>query len=122
VREELRLKVFENKVLSEYLGLRGMREQGNGENYITKIFNDFYSSTNIVRLIKSRRMMWAGHVASMGERWGVYRVLVGQPEGKRPLGRSRHRWENTTQLDLQEVGCGGGIILRWIFSECDVMA
>ena len=59
----------------------------------------------IVRVIKSRTMRWAGHVACMGERSGVYRVLVGKPEGKRPLGRPRRRWENNIKMDLQEVGC-----------------
>ena len=65
-----------------------------------------YSSPNIVRVIKSRRMRWAGHVAHMGEGRGVYRVLVGKPEGKRPLGRPRHRWEDNIRMDLQEVGLG----------------
>jgi len=58
-------------------------------------------------VIKSRRMRWAGHVARMGERRGVYRVLVGKPEGKRPLGRPRCRWEGNIKMDLLEVGCGG---------------
>ena len=65
-----------------------------------------YSSPNIVRVIKSRRMIWAGHVACMGEGRGVYRVLVGKPEGKRPLGRPRRRWEDNIRMDLQEVGLG----------------
>ena len=64
-----------------------------------------------MRVIKSRRMRWAGHVARMGEGRGVYRVLVGKPEGKRPLGRPRHRWEDNIKMDLQEVGCGG---MDWI--------
>jgi len=68
--------------------------------------NDLYSSPNIVRLIKSR-MRWVGHVGLMGERRGVYRVFVGKPEGKRPLGRPRRRWEDNTKMDLQEVGRGG---------------
>ena len=68
--------------------------------------NDLYSSPNIVRVIKSRRMRWAGHVARMGEERGVYRVLVGKPEGKRPLGRPRRRWVDNIRMDLQEVGCG----------------
>jgi hypothetical protein len=67
--------------------------------------NDLYSSPNIVRAIKLRRMRWVGHVARMGEERGVYRVLVGKPEGKRPLGRPRCRWEK---------------ILRWIFRKWDV--
>ena len=85
----------------ENLGLRGMREKGNGENYIMKELNDLYSSPNIFRLIKSRRMMWAGHVARMGERRDVYRVLVGKPEGKRPLARPRRRWEDNIKMDLK---------------------
>ena len=68
--------------------------------------NDLYSSPNIVRVIKSRRMRWAGHVARMGEGKAVYRVLVGKPEGRRPLGRLRHRWEYNIRMDLREVGCG----------------
>jgi len=73
--------------------------------------NDVYCSPNIVWVIKSRRMRWAEHVAHMGERRGVYRVLVGKSEVKRPLGRPRCRWEDNIKLDLQEVGCGG---LDWI--------
>jgi len=65
-----------------------------------------YYSPNIFRVIKSRRMRWAGHVVGMGERRGVYRVLVGKPEWKRPLGRSKLRWEDNIEMDLQEVGCG----------------
>ena len=65
-----------------------------------------YSPPSIVRVIKSRRMKWAGHVARMGEERGVYRVLVEKPEGRRPLGRPRHRWVNNITTDLQEVECG----------------
>ena len=65
-----------------------------------------YSSPNIVRVIKSRRMRWAGHGSRMGEGRGVYRVLVGKPEGKRPLGRPRRRWEDNIRMELQEVGLG----------------
>jgi transcription termination factor 2 len=70
--------------------------------------NDLYALPNIVRVIKSRRMRWAGHVARMGEDRGVYRVLVGKPEGKRPLGRPRRRWKDNIKIDLREVGgsCG----------------
>jgi hypothetical protein len=64
-----------------------------------------------VQVIKSRRMMGLGHVTHMEERIGIYRVLVGKPEGKRPLGRPWHRWENNIKMDLQEVGCGG---MDWI--------
>ena len=73
--------------------------------------NDLHSSPNIVQVIKLRRMSWAGQVARMGERRCVYRVLVGKPEGKRPLERCRHRWEDNVKMDLQELGCGG---MDWI--------
>jgi len=73
--------------------------------------NDLYSLPSIVRVIKSSRMRWTGHVARMGERRGVYGVLVGKPEGKIPLGRSRRRWEDDIKMDLKEVGCGG---MDWI--------
>jgi hypothetical protein len=80
-----------------------------------KSYNDelhsLYSSPNIVRVIKSRRMRWAGHVARVGEGRGVYMVLVGRPEGKRPLGRPRRRWEDNIKLDLREIGIDGA---NWI--------
>ena len=70
--------------------------------------NDLYSLPNIVRVVKPRRMRWAGHVARMGDDRGVHRVLVGKPEGKRPLGIPRRRWEDNIKMDLQEVGGGRG--------------
>ena len=70
--------------------------------------NDLYCSSNIVRVIKSRRMRWVGHVAGMEEGRGVHKVLVGKPEGKRPLGRPRRRWEDNIKMALQEVGRGCG--------------
>ena len=73
--------------------------------------NDLYSSPNIVREKKSRRMSWAGHVVRMGERRGVYMILMGKPERKRPLGRPIRRWEDNIKMDLQEVGFGG---MDWI--------
>jgi len=75
---------------------------------------DLYSSPSIIRVIKLRRMRWVGHVACKGERRGAYRVFVGKPEGKRPLGRPRHRWENNIEMDLQEMGLGHELIReRW---------
>jgi hypothetical protein len=73
--------------------------------------NDLYSSANIIRVIKSRRMRWAGHVARMGEKRGAYRTLVGRPEGRRPLGRPRRRWEDNIKMDFREVGWVG---MNWI--------
>ena len=77
---------------------------------------DLYSSPNIFRVIKSGRMRWAGHVARMGEEREAYRVLVGKPEGKRPLGRPRRRWVDNIRMDLQEVGCG---YMDWIWLAQD---
>ena len=71
--------------------------------------NDLYSTPNIVRVIKSRRMRVAGHVARMGEERGVYRVLVGKPEGRRPLGKPRRRWVDNFRMDLREVGMWTGM-------------
>jgi hypothetical protein len=71
----------------------------------------FSSSPDIIRQIKSRRMRWAGHVARMGEGKNLYRVLVGKPEGRRPLGRQRRRWEDGIRMDLEEIGWGG---VEWI--------
>jgi len=76
--------------------------------------NDLYCSSSIVQVIKSRRMIWAGHVALMGERRGVCRVLVGKPEGKRPLGRPRRRGEDNIKIGIQEVGCGVRTGWSWL--------
>jgi hypothetical protein len=72
---------------------------------------DLYSSPSIIRIIRSRRMRWAGHVARMGEKRNAYRLLEGKPEGKRPLEKPRHRWVNNIRMDLGEVGWGG---VDWI--------
>jgi len=73
--------------------------------------NAMYCSPNTVQVIKSRKTRWVGHVARVGERRGVYRVLMGKPDGKRPFGRPRRRWEDNIEMDLQKVGCGG---VDWI--------
>ena len=83
--------MFENRVLRRIFGPKRDGVTGEGRKLHNEELNDLYSSPNIVRVIKSRRMRWAGHVASMVERRGVYRVLVGKPQGKRPLGRPRRR-------------------------------
>jgi hypothetical protein len=72
-----------------------------------------YSSPSIVRVIKARRMRWAGHVARMGEARGAYNILVGRPEGRRPLGRPRHRWEDNILMDLREIGFGDMDWIHW---------
>ena len=111
LREERRLKVFENRVLRRIFGPKRDEVTGEWRKLHNEEFNDLYSSPNIVRVIKSRRMRWARHVARMEERRGEYRVLVGKPEGKRPLERPMSRWEGNIKMDLQEVGCGG---MDWI--------
>jgi hypothetical protein len=93
-------------VLRRIFGLRRDEVTGDWRRLHNEEINDLYSSPNIVRVIKSRRMRWVGNVARIGEERAVYRVLVGEPEGKRPLGRARCRWGDKMRLDLQEVGCG----------------
>jgi hypothetical protein len=73
--------------------------------------NDLYSSPNIIRVTKSRRMGWAGHVSRMGEKRGAYRIFVGRPEGRRPLGRPRRRWEVNIKMDLRDAGW---VDMNWI--------
>jgi hypothetical protein len=91
LREKQRLRVFENRVLRRIFGPKRDEATGEWRRPHNEGLNDLYSSPNIIRVIKSRRMRWAGHVASMGEKRGVYRILVGRPEGRRPLGRPRRR-------------------------------
>jgi hypothetical protein len=111
LREERRLRVFENRVLRRIFGPTRDEVTGEWRKLHNEELHDLYYSPNIVRVIKSRRMRWAGYVARMGEERGVYRVLVGKPEGNRSLGRPRHRWEDTIRMDLQEVGYG---VMDWI--------
>jgi hypothetical protein len=106
------LRVFENRVLRKISGPKrdedgSWRELHNDEAHM-------YSSPNIVRVIKSRRMRWAGHVTNMGEGRGVYRVLVGRPEGRRPLGRPRRRWEDKIKMDIRERGVMGRTGFSWL--------
>ena len=106
LREERKLRVFEKMVLRRIFGTRRDEVTREWRRLHNEKLNDLYSSPNIVRVIKWRRMRWAGHVARMGEERGVYRVLVWKPEGRRPLGRLRRRWVGNIRMDLQEVGCG----------------
>jgi hypothetical protein len=105
LRKEHRLRVFENRVPRRI----GMRDEVTGE--WRKLHNEklhnLYPSPDVIRQVKSRRMMWAGHVARMGEERKVYKILVGKPKGKRPLGRPRRRWEDGIRMDLGETGLGG---------------
>jgi len=107
LREERRLRVFENRALKRIFGPNRDEVTGEWRKLYNEVLHDLYSSPNIFRVIKSRRMKWAGHVARMGERRVAYRVLVRKSEGKRPLGRPRHRWEDNIKMDFQEVRCGG---------------
>jgi hypothetical protein len=93
LREERKLRVFDNMVFSRIFGPKRDEVTGEWRKLHNEEFNDLYFSLNIVQVIKSRRMRLVEHVAGMGQRRGVYRVLVGKPEGKRPLGRPRRRWE-----------------------------
>jgi hypothetical protein len=90
--------VFENRVLRRIFGPKGDETTGEWRRLHNEELNDLYSSPNIIRVIKSRRMRWAWHVACMGEKRGAYWILVGRPEGRRPLGRPRRRWEDTIKM------------------------
>jgi hypothetical protein len=94
--------VYEKRVLRIFGPKR--EEDGSWRKLHNDELHSLYSSPNIVRAIKSRKMRWAGHVVRMEEGRGVYRVLVGRPEGKRPHGIPRHRWEDNIKLDLREIG------------------
>ncbi|KAJ4448437.1 hypothetical protein ANN_10453 [Periplaneta americana] len=110
LREEQRLRVFENKVLRKIFGAKRDEVTGEWGKLHNTELHALYSSPDLVRNIKSRRLRWAGHVARMGESRNAkatYLVLVGRPEGKRPLWRPRHRWEDNIKIDLRE-----GLLLR----------
>jgi hypothetical protein len=105
LREVRRMTMFENRVLRRIFGPKRDEETREWRKRHNEELSDLYSSSNITPMITSRTR-WAGHVTSMGEGRGVYRVLVGKPEGNRPLGRPRHRWEENITINLQEVECG----------------
>jgi len=116
LREERRLRVFENRALRRIFGPKRDKIRKEWRKLHNEELNDLYCSPNIFRVIKPRRKKWAWYVALMGERRGVYRVLVGKPEGTRPLGRSRRRWEDNIKMDLQEVRCGA---MDWVLLAQD---
>ena len=103
--------MFENMVLRRIFGPRRNEVTGECRRLHNEELNDLYSSPNIVRMIKLRRMRWAGHMACMGEERGMYRVLLVKPEGRRPLGRHRRRWVDNIRMDLRKAGCG---YMDWI--------
>jgi hypothetical protein len=98
--------VFENRVLRRIFGPKRDEVTGEWRKLHYEKLHNLYSSPDIIRQVKSRRMMWAGHVAGMGEERKVYKVLVVKPEGKRPLGRPRRRWEDGIRMDFGEIGLG----------------
>jgi hypothetical protein len=103
LREKRRLRVFENRVLRSIFGPKRDEETGEWKKLHSGELHNLYSSPDIIRQMKSRRMRWAGHVACTGEGRNVYRILVGKPKGKRPLVRPRHRWEDRIKMDFREI-------------------
>jgi hypothetical protein len=104
--EKYKLRVFENRVLRKIFGPKREKD-GSWRKLHNDELHSLYSPPNIVRVIKSRRIRWAEHVARMGEGRGVYRILVRGPESKRPLGRPRRRWEDNIKMDLKKMGING---------------
>jgi hypothetical protein len=111
LREEHRVRVFENRVLRIIFGPKTDEVTGEWRKMRNEELHILYSSPSIIRQIESRRMRWAGHVARMGEERNVYEVLMGKPQGKRPLARPRHGWEDGIRMDHKEIGCGS---VDWI--------
>jgi hypothetical protein len=101
--------VSENRVLRRIFGHKRDEVTGEWRKLHNEELHNLYSSPDIARQVKSRRMRWAGRVARMGEERKVYKVLVGKPEGKRPLGRPRRRCKDGIRIDLREIGLGGGV-------------
>jgi hypothetical protein len=111
LREENRLRVFEISVLRRIFGPKRDEVTGDWRILRNKELHKLYSSPDIIRQVMSKRMRWAGHAARMGEERKVYKVFLGKPEGKRPLGRPRRKWEDGIRMDLREIGLGS---VDWI--------
>jgi hypothetical protein len=111
LREEHRLRVIENRVLRRIFGPKREEVTGEWRKLHSEELHNLYSSPDIIRQVKSRRMRWTGYIVRMGEDRKVYKVLVGKPEGKRPLVRPRPRWEDGIRIDLRDIGLGG---VDWI--------
>jgi hypothetical protein len=107
------LRVFENSVLRRIFGPKRDEATGGWRKLHNEELHGLYCSPSIVRAIKARRMRWAGHVVRMGEVRGAYNILVGRPEGRRPLGRPRHRWEDNIKMYLREIGFGDVDWIHW---------
>jgi hypothetical protein len=116
LREENRLRVFENRVLRRIFGPKRDEVTGGWIKLHNEELHGLHSSPSIVRVSKARRMRWAGHVAQMGEVRGAYNILVGTPERRRPLGRPRRRWEDNIKIDLRKIGFGD---VDWIHVAWD---
>jgi hypothetical protein len=99
--------VFENRVLRRIFGPKRDHVTGDWRKLHNEELHNLYSSPNVIRMIKSRRMRWAGHVAGLGVKRNTYRILMGKPEGKRPLGRPRRGWMDNIKIDMREIGWGG---------------
>ena len=100
--------MFQNKVVRKIFGAKRDKITGEWRNLHNAELHALYSSPNIIRSLKSRRLRWVGHIAHMEQSRNAYRVLVGKPDGKGPLGRPRRRWEDNIKMDLREVGCAPG--------------
>jgi len=114
LREERRLRMFEKRVLRRIFGPKRDEVSGAWSKLNNEVLNYLYPSPYIIRVIKSRRTRWEGHVACIGKKRGAQRILVWKPEGKRPLVRPRRRWEDNTEMVLQEVRLGAWTGLIWI--------
>jgi hypothetical protein len=111
LKEEYRLKVFENTALRRISGLKRDEVTGGWRELHSEELHNLYSSPSIIRMIKLRKIRWAEQVARMGERRNAYRRLVGKPEERRPLGRPRRKWVDSIEMDLREIGWDG---MNWI--------